>query len=164
MAPQRDRGSRRLAARHAHRRHRPLLSRPAQRMEIHLPAGCGVSGRTAGGNDRVQDPAGTLGQGPDPDGEEDSAQRDEERSAVSGEAGSLVSPDRESQLSPDGRAFGAAAAGHDHPLLPGMVSDVVHRSAAVYGVHVFDFQLLPGLAARTVSPDAGRGPCSIFPS
>ena len=89
-------------------------------------AGCGVSCRVAGRNDRVQDPAGSLGQGFDPDLEEDSSQRDEERSAVPGEAGGLVSPDRESQLSLDGRAVGAFAAGHDHPLLPGLVSDAVH--------------------------------------
>src|SRR6185369_7116610 len=70
--------------------------------------------------------------------------------ALSREAGGLVPPHRESELSLDGRALGAAAARHDHPFLPGMVSDVVHRSAAVSGVHVFDFQFLPGLAARAV--------------
>ena len=35
--------------------------------------------RAAGGDDRVQDAAGALGQGPDPDGEEDSAAGAEER-------------------------------------------------------------------------------------
>ena len=45
------------------------------------------------------------------------------------EAGSLVSPDREHQLSADDRAQRAAAAGDGHPLLPGMVSDAVHRSS-----------------------------------
>ena len=55
------RRGRRLGARHAHRRHRSLLSRAAQGMEVRLSAGCRVSGRVAGGDDRIQDAAGALG-------------------------------------------------------------------------------------------------------
>ena len=42
-------------------------------------------------------------------------------------------------------------AGHDYSLLSGLVSDAVHRPAAVHGFDVFDFEFLPGLAARVVS-------------
>src|SRR6476646_887951 len=122
-------------------------------MEIYLSTGRRVSRRVAGGDDSLQDPAGALGQGVDSDLEEDSSQRDEERPAVPGKAGGLVPPDSESQLSPDGRAVGAFAAGDDYPLLPGLVSDAVHRLAPVHGIHFFDFQFLPGFAARVVSQD-----------
>ena len=60
----------------------------------------------------------------------------------------LVPPDGQHQLSADDRAQHAAAAGHDHPLLPGLVSDAVHRPAAVPGLDVLHLQLLPGLAER----------------
>jgi hypothetical protein len=64
---------------------------------------------------------------------------------------SLVSPDGQSQLSADDRALGAADARHDHPLLPGMVPDALHRPAPVHGVDIFHFQLLSGFAKRAVS-------------
>ena len=51
--------------------------------------------------------------------------------------------------------------GHDHSLLSGLVSDALHRPAAVHGVDVFDFQLLPGFAARTISRAVGRARCCI---
>ena len=41
--------------------------------KFRLPAGRGVPGRAARRDDRLQDPAGALGQGPDPDAEKDSA-------------------------------------------------------------------------------------------
>ena len=52
----------------------------------------------------------------------------------------------------------AAAAGHDHPLLPGLVPDALHRPAAVPGVDVLDFQLLPGLAEGAVSREMAALP------
>ena len=64
--------------------------------------------------------------------------------------GSLVSPDRQHQLSADDRAVSAAAAGHDDPLLPGLVPDAVHRPAAVSGIHFLHLELLSGLAKRAV--------------
>ena len=64
----------------------------------------------------------------------------------------------------DDRALRAAVARDDHPLLSGLVSDALHRPAAVHGVHVFDFEFLPGLAERTVSPRPGRERFSICPS
>ena len=69
------RRGRRLAARHPHRRHRPQLPRPAQRLEVQVPAGRRVPRRAAHRDDRLQDPAGTLGQGPHPDRQKDPAQR-----------------------------------------------------------------------------------------
>ena len=54
-----------------------------------------------------------------------------------------------------------AAAGDGHSLLPGLVSDALHRSAAVHGVDVFDLQLLPGFAEGTLSRRPGCGRFSI---
>ena len=65
--------SRGLAARHPHRRHRPQLPRPTQRLEVQISPGRGVSCRASHRDDRVQNPAGTLGQRPHPDLEENSA-------------------------------------------------------------------------------------------
>ena len=66
VASPRHRRSRRLAARHPHRRHRPLLPRATQGLALRLPAGRGMSRRAAGRDDRLQDAAGALGQGPHP--------------------------------------------------------------------------------------------------
>ncbi len=43
------------------------------------------------------------------------------------------------------------AAGHDHSLLPGLVSNALHRSAVVHGFDVFHLEFLSGLAAGIVS-------------
>src|SRR5580700_8568172 len=116
-------------------------------MEVHLPAGCGMPGGVAGGDDCIQDATGALGQGADPDRKENSAARAAQRCAAAYQDRSLVSPDREPQLSADDCAFRAAIAGHDHPLLSGMVSDALHRLSAVHGVDVFHFELIPDVAA-----------------
>src|SRR6185369_8530228 len=92
-----------------------------------------------------------LGERIDSDRQKDSAKSAQERSAISCKAGGLLSPDGEPQLPLDDRALGAAASGHDYPLLSGLVSDALHRFAAVSGVNLLDFQLLSGFAARTVS-------------
>src|SRR5205085_886376 len=105
----------------------PLLPRATRGMEVPLPAGRGVSRRTPGGNDRLQDAAGALGRGPGADGQEDPALGAAQQAALPREAGSLVSPDLKSQLSADDCALGAAAAGDDDPLLSGLVPDAVHR-------------------------------------
>src|SRR5580692_12912852 len=120
-------------------------------MEVYLPAGCGVPGRIAGGDDCIQNPAGALGEGTDPDGKEDSAASAAQRCAAAHQDRSLVSPDCEPQLSADDCALGADVARDDHPLLSGMVSDAIHRFAAVHGFNVLYFELLPGFAARTLS-------------
>ena len=108
-----------LAARHADRRHRPELSRADGGLEVQVPAGRGVPGRAAHRDDGLQDAAGALGQGTDPDRQEDSAARDEERPAVAHQARGLVSPDGEHQLSADDHSERAADAGDDHPQLAG---------------------------------------------
>ena len=76
--------------------------------------------------------------------------RSAQRRSLPREARSLLSPHREYQLSADGHSLRASAAGHDYPLLSGLVSDAVHRSPAVPGFDVFDLQLLPGFPARTL--------------
>ena len=94
-----------------------------------------------------------MGKGFDSDLKKDFAQRDEKRSAVSSEGGSLVPPDGEFELSLNGGALGAVAASDDHPFLPGLVSDGLHRSAAVHGIHFFDFQLLSSVPAGVISEE-----------
>src|SRR6202050_2886868 len=123
-----------------------------------------MPGGVAGGDDRIQDPAGALGQGPDPDWKEDPATCHAQRCAAAHQDRSLVSPDRESQLSADDCAFSADLTGHDHPLLSGMVSDALHRLAIVHGIDVFDFELLPGFTARAFSQElAARTALSAVP-
>ena len=102
LAPRRDRRRRRLAARHADRRHRPFLPRADQRLAISLFAGDRLPVRTAGGNERLQIAAGALGQGPDADGQEDSAARAAIGRAYGGEGRGGVSPDGKYQLPADG--------------------------------------------------------------
>src|SRR5664279_749615 len=112
-----------------------------------------MPGGTAHRDDRVQDAAGALGQGPDPMRQERLAQGVARQCLAAREDGSLVSLDRQYQLSADDRAQHAAAAGHDYSFLSGLVPDGLHRSAPVSGFHVFDLKFLPRLAKRTVSPN-----------
>src|SRR5271155_3500136 len=119
-------------------------------MEVYLSAGCRVPRRIAGGDDRVQNTAGALGEGVDTGLEEDFAKSTVERRPASRESRSLLSPDGESQLSPDDCSLRFVDAGHDHSLLSGMVSDAVHRSASIHGLDVFDFQFLSRLAKGIV--------------
>src|SRR6478609_2958353 len=115
-------------------------------MEVYLSAGCRVSSRTACGDDRIQDSAGALGQRPDSDGKENSSACAQKRPAVSRETRGVVSPHRELELSAHGDFVSSAFAGHGDPLLPGLVSDAVHRHSTLPGIDVFDFKLLSCLA------------------
>src|SRR5216684_3037993 len=153
MAAESHRGSRRLAARYVNRGYRSLLSRAAERMEVYLFAGCGVSRRIAGGDDCLQNPASSMGQGTRADGKKDTSAGVAQPCAVADQGGSLVSPDGEFKLSIDGRAFRVAAAGHGDPLLPGLVSDGVYRPAIISGFHIFHLKFLSGFATRAVSKD-----------
>ena len=65
---------RRLAARHAHRRHRPQLPLANGRLEVQVPARCRVPVRAAHRDDGLQNPAGALGQGAHPDQHQNPAQ------------------------------------------------------------------------------------------
>src|ERR1019366_768242 len=130
-----------------------LLSRPAQRMEVSVSARRRMSGRVAGGDDRVQDAAGALGQGADPSLKENTAQGFRQRRLATPENRSRVSPDGQHQLSADDSALGFADARHAHSFLPGMVPDALYRPAPVHGFDVFDFQLLPGFAEGTFSKE-----------
>src|SRR5580692_12858625 len=110
-----------------------------------------MPGRTASGNDSLQDPASSLGERADPDQQKDSAPGAQERSEIPREARGLVSPDCKSQLSVDDCALGGGRAVKNKTLLPGLVPDAVHRSAAIHGVDLFDLDFLSGLAARVIS-------------
>src|SRR5215831_18183694 len=55
---------RRLATRHADRRHRPQLPRAIDGLEVRLLARRGRARRTPGRNERVQNSAAAVGQGP----------------------------------------------------------------------------------------------------
>src|ERR1039458_8693158 len=106
-------------------------------MEVSLPAGRGLPGGVAHRDDRLQDAAGALGEGPDPMRQEGPAQGAARQCFAARENGSLVSPDRQHQLSADDRAQHAAAAGHDYSLLSGLVSDGVQDGkSAAYGTSV----------------------------
>src|ERR1700686_2081826 len=105
-------------------------------MEVCLSPGRRMSGRVAGGDDRIQDAAGALGQGVDPGLQENTPQGARERRISSREDRGLLSPDGEPQLSADDRAVGFTDACNDYSLLPGMVPDALYRPAPVYGVDV----------------------------
>src|SRR6476620_4213310 len=101
-----------------------------------------MPGGAADRDDGVQNPAGPLGQGLDPDREENSAKSFQEQSSVPREGGSVLSPEREPELSADDCSFHAAHAGHDYPVVWRLVPDAGDRSAAVHGINVFYFQFL----------------------
>src|SRR5205823_6547230 len=84
-------------------------------------------------------------------GQEGPSQGPEKQSTAACEDRSLVSPDGESQLPADDRTFSAAFARHDHSLLSGLVSDVVHRPASVHGLDILHLQFLSCVSTRTVS-------------
>src|ERR1700686_1892310 len=126
-------------------------------MEVYLSSGRRVPCRAACRDDGIQDAAGTLGQRADPDREEDSAARAQERSAISREAGILVSPDRKSELSLNGGSFGSAAVSDGYSVFPVEGSDALHRPPPVSGFDIFHFEFLPRLSARAVSEDLGAG-------
>src|SRR5580698_10777406 len=107
--------------------------------------------RAAGGNELLQDAASPLGQGPDANGEKNSAARAALRPTRRRESRSRISSHREHQLSADGLALDAAAARHDRALLSGLVPDDADRSAAFHGVELFDLRLLSFGAARALS-------------
>ena len=144
MAAERHRRSRRLAARHADRRHGSFVSRAALRMEIFVLAGHRVRFGIADRHERLQGAAGALGQRIDADGEEDSAESVCVGRAVVREGGSVFSPDGEHQLSADGVAVHDAAACNDRAVLPGLAADDLDRFAVVPRFDLLDFEFLPG--------------------
>ena len=103
------RRSRRLAARHPHRGHRPQLPRPAERLEVQVPPGRRVPRRAPHRDDRLQDPAGALGQGPHPGRQEDPPQHPPLGHLRPPEARSLVSPHRQHQLPAHDRALASCS-------------------------------------------------------
>src|ERR1019366_8254900 len=120
-------------------------------MEVSLSAERRMSGRVAGGDDRIQDAAGALGQGVDPGLQENTPQGVCERRIATRENRGLLSPNGQPQLSADDRALGFAVARHDYSLLPGMLPDALYRPAPVHGFDVLHFQLLSGFAEGAVS-------------
>src|SRR5258708_1737973 len=120
-------------------------------MEVCLSAGRRVSGRVAGGDDRIQDAASALGQGVDPGLEENTPPGVSEQRISIREDRSFLSSDGQPQLSADDRAFGFADARHDYSFLPGMVPDALYRPAPVHGFDLLHFQFLSGFAEGTVS-------------
>ena len=132
VAAQADRRSRRLAARHADRRHRPELSRAAQRLAVQISAGRRMPGRAADRDDRLQDPAGALGQGADPD-----HQRRFCRTSSAADVPFHIKIEAFYHLTANISyplmivLSTAADAGHDHPLLSGLVPDAADRRAAL---------------------------------
>src|SRR5215467_14808921 len=111
-------------------------------MEIRLLAGCRVPGRATGRNDGIQNAAGPLGQRADSNRKKNFAPGSQERSAVPRETRSLVPPHGKFELSAYGGAVGTVAARDGDSLLPGLVSDAVHRSAIISCVDFFHFQFL----------------------
>src|SRR6185436_7151981 len=87
LAPRRDRRGRRLAARHADRRSRSELPRPAPRLALRLPAARRLAGGSAGRDELVQIAAAPLGEGLDSDVPEAAAAHPALETAAEGEGG-----------------------------------------------------------------------------
>src|ERR1700722_10840251 len=108
--------------------------------------------RVAGGYERLQSPAGPLGQGTDANGEENPSQSFPLEVPMAREGRSVFPPHGEYFLSTDGGAVNDAAAGDDRAFLSGLVSDAGDRLAAVSRVDLLHLQFLSGGAARN-SPE-----------
>ncbi len=135
VAPPGHRRRRRLAARHAHRGHRPQLPLADGRLEVQISARRRVPLRAAHRDDRLQDPAGALGQGSHPDQHQSAAHGLPLQHPAAQQDRGRLPPHRQPELSAHGHHVGAADSRHDLPLLPGLVSDAAHRRAALYRIH-----------------------------
>ncbi len=150
LAARDDRRRRRLAARHADRRPRPQLSRAAPRLAVHLRAGPGLAGGSAGRDELLQVAAAPLGQGLDPDLHQADAAHPAVVAAARGQGRGLLSPVGELQLPADVAAVAADVSGDGGPLQHGLVRDDADRRAAVPRGDGVGRQLLHRLAARAL--------------
>ena len=107
--------------------------------------------RTARGHERLQIAAGALGQRTDANGQENLAKSFPGGCTVARKSRSLFSPHGQHQLSAYDCALHDAAAGDDRALSARLVPGAVGRPAALSGVHVLDFELLPGCAKGTAA-------------
>ncbi len=103
LATQLHRGRRRLAARHADRGPRSVLSRPAPGLALRLPQRRARPRRAAGRDERLQEPAAPLGQGLDPDRAQAAAGPPRPAPAHTSQARSRGPPDRQRRLPVDDR-------------------------------------------------------------
>src|SRR5437879_13879084 len=103
---------------------------------------------TAGGHERLQSAASTLGQRVDADGQENPSKSVPREGAGVCQSRGVLPSDLAHQLPAHDFAFRDALAGNDRPLPAGMVPDAAHRLAALSGIDVLDFELLPRVATR----------------
>ena len=155
----RHRRGRRLAARHPHRGHRPQLSRADHRLEIQISPGCRVPRRGPHRDDRLQDPAAALGQRTHPDLQKDSAPRLPLRRPAPRQDRGLVPPHRQHQLPAHDGAFRPADAGHDHPLLPGLV-EMLFIDFPLFLASTFSISSSTSFPRKNSSRGAGTAPSS----
>src|SRR5438876_5763399 len=106
---------------------------------------------TAGGHERLQSAASTLGQRVDADGQENPSKSVPREGAGVCQSRGVLPSDLEHQLPAHDFAFRDALAGNDRALPAGLVPDAAHRLAALSGIDVLDFELLPGGAKRTAA-------------
>ena len=76
---------------------------------------------------------------------------------------SILSSDRKYFLSIDDCALVLAAAGHDRPVQPGLVSDALYRPASMAGFDGVGFNLLFDCAKRALSGLEGSPEVSAVP-
>jgi hypothetical protein len=102
----------RLAARHAHRGHGPLLPRAAPRLAVHLRARRARAGRASLRDEQLQEPAVPLGQGLGADREEAHPHRPSREHPLEGEARGDLPPHGQLRVPLPRHPRGAAAAEH----------------------------------------------------
>src|ERR1044071_2456960 len=160
-----DRDERRLAARHAHRRHRSEFSRAVDGMEICLPARRGSACGNSGRDKCVQGATATLGQRRDAGWSETLSAHLAGATSVTREAGNVFPFDRQHQLSADDRRELLAVPVIAGALQPAVLSpDGFGSAAAVLFVDLGGAVLwFGGLVSRreahaaTVTPAARDG-------
>src|SRR5215469_5996852 len=107
--------------------------------------------RTAGGHERLQIAASTLGQRVDADSQENPSESVPRECTRAYQSRSVLPSDLQHQLSAHDFAFCDALAGNDRALPAGLVPDAARRLAALSRVDMLDFELLPGGAKRTAA-------------
>src|SRR5215472_1249763 len=107
--------------------------------------------RTAGGHERLQIAASALGQRVDADRQENPSESVPRECAGAYQSRSVLPSDLEHQLSAHDFAFRDALAGNDRALPAGLVPDAACRLAALSGIDMLYFELLPGGAKGTTA-------------
>src|SRR5689334_11734084 len=132
-------------------------------MEVSLPAAHRLPRRTSSGDEFIQEPASPMGEGPDSNCNQIASSNSQKFAPMENQGRSILPPHSEYFLPPDDCAFVPASAGHDRPVQPGLVSDALHRSAAMAGFDSFGLNFLFDFAKGALSGLENAAEVPAFP-